>query len=131
MYRLAMACNDHRNGSYTGHVSTIHIADSHGDVLLLAGDRPLSCGVSRSPNSNKLRNLRIGHLRLRLHSYSTWVGNWCWDEATLDTDDLAKVVNYLRKRGWHCEGGYAELFNKYESGAEFMSTDFKQVKEGE
>jgi len=129
MYRLAMACNDYRNGNHTGKVDAINITDESGDGLHLVGDRPLSCGVTKSTNSGMPRFLHIGHLRLRIHSYSIWVGSWCFDEASMDNDELAKSVNYLRKRGWRCEGGYVELADKYESSEDFTATDFIEEKE--
>lgn len=126
MYRLAMACNDYRNGNYKGVVDAINIADESGDGLHLVGDRPLSCSVTKSANSGMPRFLCIGHLRLRIHSYSTWVGNWCWDEASMDNEELAKAVNYLRKRGWQCEGGYVELTDKYEGNEALTADDFTE-----
>lgn len=126
MYRLAMACNDHRNGNYKGVVDAINITDESGDGLHLVGERPLSCGIEKSTNSGTYRFLHIGHLRLRIHSYARWVGNWCWDEASMDDAELAKAVNYLRKRGWCCEGGYIGLTEKYESKELFTSEDFKE-----
>lgn len=129
MYRLAMACNDYRNGNHKGFADAINITDETGDGLHLVGDRPLSCGVTKSTNSGMPRFLRIGHLRLRIHSYSTWVGSWVWDEASMDASELAKAVNYLHKRGWHCEGGYVELSDKYEGDEAFTANDFTEGQE--
>jgi hypothetical protein len=127
MYRLAMACNDSRNGSHRGFADAINVTDETGDGLHLVGDRPVSCGVVRSTNSGMPRFLRIGHLRLRIHSYRTWVCNWCYDEASMDASELAKAVNYLRKRGWRCEGGYVELTDKYEGAEALTVDDFTEV----
>lgn len=126
MYRLAMACNDYRNGNHIGIVEVINIADETGEGLHLGGDRPQTCYPINAANSRKPHFLRLGHLRLRIHGYRTWVGSWVWDEASMDATELAKAVNYLRKRGWHCEGGYVELADKYEGGEALTAEDFTE-----
>lgn len=127
MYRLAMACNDYRNGNHTGRVESINISDESGYGLQLVGDRPLSCHVFHPERIGMPRFLSIGHLRqIRIHSYGYWVGNIVWDEAAMDATELAKVVNYLRRRGWRCEGGYILLADKYERGEAFTAEDFQE-----
>ena len=82
-FYISLACNDPRNGNQTGYVDAIQVRPA-GDIeslMQLVGGR-LSLRMFRSANSKKPREIKIGHILLRIHSYSTWVGNWCWDEAS-------------------------------------------------
>jgi hypothetical protein len=128
---IHLACNNHRNGFHQGHVESISIYGDDGidPLLMLTGGR-LSCGVARSEKSHKARFLRLGHLRnLRILSYTTWVGNWCWDAAQLSPEDTARLVNHLKRRGWENEGGWIEMGEKWDSGYVFTASDFSEVTE--
>jgi hypothetical protein len=134
MTHIHLACNNYRNGFHQGFVESISIdSDGIDPMLMLVGNR-LSCGVAGgllgSEKSRECRFLRLGHLRnLRILSYTTWVGNWCWDSAQLSPEDTAKVVNYLKRRNWENEGGWVEMGEKWDSGHVFTASDFDEVTE--
>ena len=130
MTHIHLACNDYRNGNFTGNVESVSIydADAITPYLMLTGNR-VSCRLLYSKNSRKPRFLYLGHLRqLRVLSFTPWAGNWCWDAAQLSPDDTAKVANYLKRRGWHCEGGYEDMGDKWEQpDYVFTTADFNEV----
>jgi hypothetical protein len=131
MTHIHLACNSERNGFHQGFVESISIYGNDGidPMLMLVGNR-LPCGVMRSEKSHKYRFLRLGHLRnLRILSYTIWVGNWCWDAAQLSPEDTAKLVNYLKRRGWENEGGWICMGEKWDSGHVFTASDFDEVTE--
>jgi hypothetical protein len=103
--QLMLAVNDHRNGNHTGQVDQVEVDD----LIYLEGE-PVSCNV------NERQNLEVDNLRFYLENYNTWVGNICWDCATLESADIAKIVNYLRLIGWDCTEAETSLFDAYHDG---------------
>ena len=127
MIHLHIACNDYRNGIHTGQVESIQFfgADDVDPMLMLNGNR-LVCGILYSMKGRE-RYLRLGHLSaVEILSYTTWVGNWCWDSALVSDADAAKVANYLRKRGWQNEGGWIDIGEKWDSEEPFTEKDFQE-----
>jgi hypothetical protein len=100
-------CNDPDNGRATGRVDTI---DADGLIRLTGPDLTYRVNVS-GPGT-----LRVGRRLFAHHGYREWVGNWCWDAARLTADELARLVNYLRERGWGCEEAETTLFERWEAG---------------
>lgn len=128
MISLHLACNDPDNGNHTGQVDSIQFYGSDNlDPMLMLHGRALRCVPWRS-GGGKTRFLRLGHFpAIRMPGYATWVGNWCWDAALISDDDAAKIANYLRKRGWHNEGGWVEMGDKWDSSEPFTGKDFQEV----
>lgn len=129
MVQLLMACNDHRNGSYTGQTEKVTLRVDDDMALDLSGKK-VACRLLFATLSGKPRYLRFGHLELRIGGYSTWYGNWCWDMAKVQTADAAKVANYLRKRGWKYDEAWSEMAQKWDAGTEFIAGDFAEVSSG-
>lgn len=130
MTHIHLACNDHRNGNHKHSVESIQFyGDDPIEPMLMLTGRNLVCDVERSQRSGNPRFLQLGHFKaLRLLSYTTWAGNWCWDAAQLSPDDTAKVANYLKRRGWHCEGGWEDMGDKWEQpDYVFTAEDFAEV----
>lgn len=128
MVHLHMACNNPDNGNHTGQADAIQFfgGDDLDPMLMLTG-RPLRCRPWISHKSGKTRHLQLGHFPgIRIVGYTTWVGNWCWDAAQISDADAAKVANYLRKRGWHNEGGWVDMDEKWDSETPFTEQDFQQ-----
>lgn len=128
MIHLHMACNNPDNGIHTGQVESIQVfgADDVDPMLMLTGPSA-RCRVWRSTKASKLRFLRLGHIpAIRVLSYATWVGNWCWDAALVSDADAAKVANYLRRRGWQNEGGWIDVGKKWDSEEPFTEKDFQE-----
>ena len=99
--QLMLAVNDPRNGAHTGQVDQVEIDD----LIYLEGE-PVSCGTDGY-------SLEIDGLRFNLKGYGVWVGNMCWDCATLESVHVAKIVNHLRSLGWSCTEAETSLFEAY------------------
>lgn len=125
---LHIACNDYRNG----------LPQHYADAFDFGTDAPLLClrdgrvryRVETSPNSNKVRYLHIGRLKVRCLGYSTWVGNWCWDAARVSIDDAARLLAYLQRSGrWTCEEGATKLFRLWHAGEPITVDDLRKMIE--
>lgn len=128
---LMLAVNHYGNGMHTGRVDAVDLYtpdESVAPLLRLAGP-PSRCYLSHSQNSHKPRILHIGRLRVRILSYATWVGNWCWDQARINIEDAPRIINYLQRRGWICEEGATHLFDKYVAGKDITIDDLEVVNE--
>lgn len=123
--QIHLACNNPDNGNMQWYVESINInIGSFEPALMLTGSR---LAVGRWSNCS---HWRLGHLSsLKVLSYSRWVGNWCWDMVVVSQKDAAKIVNYLKKRGWCCEGGWAEMDEKWDNDYVFAADDFVEVSE--
>lgn len=120
--RVLLLVNNCDNGVHTGYVERVDIGS---EVLWLYG-RQLRCYVIRAKSGYKPRFLRLGHITVRIDSYTRWAGNWCWDMVTVDAAGAAKIVNYLRRRQWEIESGWASLFEKFRSGQEIAAADLTE-----
>ena len=106
---VGLACNDYRNGDFTGKATAIHIGDAlELEPTLLYG----GLSVRRGGDS-----IRLGRLKMHCFGYRTWYGNWCWDAVRIGIRDAAKLANYLKKNGWQCTGGLCDVCDKWEAGA--------------
>lgn len=111
--KIMLACNDWRNGNWLGVCESVEIAD-----ITLVGGR-----VTSAHSSERLINakayegdttLRVGRVSIPCLSYKTWVGNWCWDCASVRAIHALKVMNYLAgKPDWHCEEAEFEIFKAF------------------
>jgi hypothetical protein len=84
LLRVAFACNDGDNGIFAGRVDAISIR-RNGDGLDMDG------GISPRLTIGD-GWLRIFRLKLRVHGYKDWVGNWCWNEYVLEQPDVAWLL---------------------------------------
>ena len=99
--QVMLAVNDHKNGLHMGEVDCIEVED----ILVIEGP-PVSC----SSNGYKLELLDGQYYNLK--GYQTWVGNWCWDCAWLESIHVAKMVNHLlENKRWEYFEAEESLFN--------------------
>jgi len=101
--QLMLAVNDD-NGMHTGQVDQVEVDD----LICLEGE-PVSCIYLPCA-------LMIGSLWFEHKGYQTWVGNICWDCATLESVHIATIINYLRSIGWDCTEAETSLFEAYHNG---------------
>lgn len=123
--KIYLSCNNPDNGNPQGYVESVQInVGSIEPALVLEGNR-LKCRAYPT-----IYVLSLGHFKkIELLNYHTWVGNWCWNMATVSAKEAVKVVNYLKRRGWHCEGGWADMCDKWENEHVFVMDDFTEVSE--
>ena len=128
-YCLMLAVNDPANGVATEHIDAVqlYMRDNPVEPLLSLQGRPVHYHSYTSAQGHKIRTLVIGHLHCRVLGYATWVGNWCWDMAQINAADAARILHYLRRRGWTCEGGATALFDRYMDGREITVADLQHA----
>lgn len=123
---LEFACNDPDNGNFTGRCGKVEI--SIAEVGTIAD---LDCGTwppSRYPRFSAGTKaatdyVRIAGRKFQVGSYKTWYGNWCWDCARISPIVAANVLNFLREKQWHNEGGLCEIGDQWDSGQLFRPSD--------
>jgi hypothetical protein len=98
---LMLAVND-SNGAHTGQVDRVEVDN----LIYLEGD-PVSCHALWP------RTFEIDGLHFNLKGYKAWVGNMCWDCATLEHVHVSKIVEHLRSIGWGCTEAETSLFEAY------------------
>lgn len=107
--QVMLCCNDWRNGNFLGRAESVEIHD----VSLEGGS--VTCNwINKRINSAKsyegTSTLRIGRLLVPCLGYKTWVGNWCWDCATVRAVHALKIINYLAKSRFHAIEAEAEIY---------------------
>ena len=108
---LDFACNDHRNGMFQGWFESAVIEGAH---IELEGPRIRITEVSN-------RVLRVGRITLPIIGSRDWVGNWCWNGYTLKPTYAVTVLNYLRKRGYRCDAGPCEIYDRWNAEGEDLN----------
>lgn len=97
-------CNDPNNGLFTGKVSDFNIDLPCGEPLELSGPE---CRITVLVN-----RIKIGQKSFLFRNYREWVGNWCWNAATLEDEAVWRLVSYLRDvKKWTCQCGPTGLFD--------------------
>lgn len=116
---VMFACNDYRNGNRTAWVDAVEIPDwirvegprlHYGTEVVRA-----SVGALGDTAPRRRWYLHVGRSHYYAARYQTWVGNWCWDLATLSLADANRLFEMLRRRGWGIEEGASGLFDRWQS----------------
>lgn len=83
---LMIQVNDYRNGMYVGRCGGVQISDFlHLDPRVLPEPR---CTLNL-----KARTFSIHRQSVPILSHGMWVGNWCWDEISVDAEDAALLIS--------------------------------------
>ena len=94
---IMLCCNDWRNGNPTPYAESVELFEcqlSGGRVRVDWDKKPLP---ESKPYQGE-QTLRVGKLRLPCLAYNTWVGNWCWDAASIRLIYAVEIWNYLAER---------------------------------
>lgn len=120
MVTLMLAVNDYR-GNPAWRIERVNLRGD-GDTTM-----DLSAGIwppSRCPKFTRGDGwIRISRRKFAVGSYTTWVGNWCWDAVRITFPVAVEIVTYLRDLKWHMEGGDCRLGELWESGRKFRLSD--------
>jgi hypothetical protein len=109
-----MLCrNNPDNGNPTPYADSVELFDCH-----LTGSRVrVACTTKPLPDATPVQGLftlHVGRVRIPCLDYRTWVGNWCWDAASVRLIFAVQVWNYLAANpNWHCEEGPSKLFEMF------------------
>lgn len=106
---LMLACNDHRNGHFAGRFDSAELSGDDTLLRLRGPETRLACPRGR-------KAIRVGRVLVPYGRYWQWYGNWCWDGFGVTPEAAEKALAYLHARGFDCEEGEAELFNKWKAG---------------
>lgn len=75
-------CNRRQNGSFRGYCDQVRMNDSV--------DFEIRTHVDIRDHA-----IRFGWRVFPITSRKRWVGNWCWDEVTMDNETAHKLFHYL------------------------------------
>jgi hypothetical protein len=119
-----VACNNPDNGIFVGKFHMMSVR-AGADDLDFEGPWSQYDGVTFLAME---KFARIGRIRVPIHAYKQWYGNWCWDSIAVSWPDMLKIVNYLgnnRKRGWHMTNGPDDLFTAFNERHEITPMEWK------
>ena len=124
---IMLCCNDYHNGAFLGYAESIEV----GDITMVDGRVTVGYEEKKLKDSGPAEGdatLRIGRLRVPCLGYQTWVGNWCWDCAFVRAVHVQRILNYLIKRGFHCEQGPCALFDKINARQDITHADLGKAE---
>ena len=103
---VALACNDERNGRFTGFVDAISI-----DRIGLELERIGSAGARTRMRYAFAKHVRISRRLFTYSAHRGWYGNWCWDAVLMRPDEVRRLLRYLRDSGaWSCTEAHRWMF---------------------
>src|SRR5688572_27825052 len=101
---LMFCCNNPDNGVNIGMADAFQFDD----LIELEG----TFVICRHVNDSMLK---ISHRQFPILSYSTWIGNWCWDGARVTIPVANAIANYLRSLNkFNCIQGEASLYDAWD-----------------
>ncbi len=110
---VAFACNDYRNGCRTDQCDAVNVSgprfDDAGTLLDLHG-APLRFREQGG-------RLKVGRRWFEASFCTQWYGSWCWDAWYMTAAEAARLVVYLRERGFACEGSDDQCGDLYHRSA--------------
>jgi len=116
-------CIRNEKGIETGKVDAIRIGSE--DTFDLA----------HNYNGNKFQfigkyQMKIGRKQVSILTHHTCGATWCFEDIILMKEDLASLLNYLKKDdNWGYLEGPTELCDKWEDDSyQFNKEDFKETK---
>lgn len=116
--RVSFACNDPRNGVFTGRVDAIEL-----ESLYRVGSEPWDasfelthCESLAFTVDDKRGLFRIHRLWFPYLSSRSWFGNWCWDAFVIERRYARILLNVMRDDGgWTCSVGPTQFFRWFNS----------------
>ncbi|HEX8276074.1 MAG TPA: hypothetical protein VF615_25780 [Longimicrobiaceae bacterium] len=89
---VLFCCNHGEDGQPTGIVYSVDLPEL--GIKLETGwlDRG---PVFREERTPERWLVRIGRRRFPIRGYHSWVGNWCWDQATVSSDVASSILGHL------------------------------------
>jgi len=106
---IVSLCTNDNHGNDTGHVSAIDLGEAIDLQWAEIGHEPRY--------SIEQKVLTIQRKKFAITGRTEWLGNWCWTGVSMVETEAARLLNHLSKdTRWHCEGGWCDLTEAYESG---------------
>lgn len=111
---IMFCCNDWRNGNCLGQADSFELFGCE-----IEGGAPIRIDYKpkKLPGSNVAdgdHTLIFGRLKIPCISWSSWVGNWCWDAAKVRHVHAVECWNYLvARKDYQCVHGPEKLFEGF------------------
>jgi len=116
-WQMAVACNSHENGSFSGKSDSFNFVRGGEDLTLEGPDLDFIWVESIEGQSQVLIDDEI----FECNRIRKWVGNWCWDSCHISNYDFLRILTLLATKGYGPTMGNVELFSFYESISERAS----------
>lgn len=118
--RVSFACNDERNGMFTGRAwmaqpeSLYRVGRHPWDAELVHDD--WGRGVALTVDNARMR-LRVHRVWFGFKAHRPMFGNWCWDAFEFERGTGKRLLSLMRDNGdWHCEAGSSTFYRWWNSG---------------
>ena len=103
------ACNDTKNGRFTGRFEAIEFHGADGETLASMTGRKRSVQFAVQSGC-----VYVSGKRYKITGYHRWCGTWCWDAVTMSETAARSLFRKLKFAGWYVdewshEGPLADL----------------------
>ncbi len=116
LVRVDVACNDPRNGVFTGRAEQIQIGSDLIDLEAKRHPAPAFAEVDGT--------IRLAGMAWPICGWDGWVGNWCWNGYWLKIDDAVRFLTWLHQRDLYTlSTGETRIFNRWRVSAPFGESD--------
>lgn len=116
---IMLCCNNPDNGMFEGYVESITIELACGESIKLNGPRvKVSEKAAALSDGRRFELIKIGRVTARKFAGASWVGNWCWDSVTINSEKARQVINYLKKREWLVECSPVAFYDRWKEAGE-------------
>jgi hypothetical protein len=96
-FQVMFCCNDDR-GNFAGRVEAIEI---HDEIRLFSPKA--TPPVMKWTERPAYTNVQVGRRAFSCRNHQAWVGNWCWDTATMTEKQALLLIKHLLETGWVVE----------------------------
>lgn len=123
---VSLACNDHRNGAFTGRVTRVEIGLGPMDTLMVLDDPYIEQsglalafleGRGRFHQGEAEARMRVAGKQFPVLGRTTWAGSWVYDLVFMRAVWIPPLVELLRRYKWQIDEVETQLFDAYQSGA--------------
>jgi hypothetical protein len=122
-----LVCCRNEVGRETGRAEKIEIFDC--EVFSIEVDMAFSHFYQMKDGKRK-QSIRLGRRAYTTYSWTTHVGNICWDRFSVSSETAARIANQVRqwaeKHNASLEVAETSIWDKWESGEPFEAVDFEK-----
>lgn len=119
---IMIACNNPRNGTFQGYVEDVCLELPDGESVELNG----SYSRVRFLHENPPR-MAISGVKFVPISHQEWVGNWCWDAVTVNSEDARRILNALKRRRWKVDCAPEAFHARWERDGELTADEWRDL----
>ena len=115
---LRFVCNDPGSGEFVGKFEYMEVegdecaASLHGPMTVIGFDK---------------ERLQIGRTKVPFSSEAGWCGTWSWSAWEIESAAAAKVLAYLRRRGFKCEADETVFFEGWNAAGPLTAAEIEDL----